>query len=630
MIIGYVVLETGGTPVLSEEFIRLLTEDKKTLFSGVLSAINNIFSEVFSSKLTHVALEKLQLYFGFGDRFVVILLSDVKDDRLISIANDIAGYLDSLEADYMELQVNKDLADQVKGKIREIIFKHPPPIKSLEELAKAINVALSGKKGARLGITKVIPKIHKPSILARIRRAFAGGVNLSKLVDLFYSGRLLDVVEEAPMLFDDPNYGELAKMLYVKAGLILNSFDPSIKAPSLDEIKTVIESISDEFSKNFLSAELESFLVLGAYNDRRKYFVSKQLELFNILSSKDERSVVYSIIITPLPYKPLLLFLEKFYKGRSDFLYALTFEMRMLLDILMGGVPENLTKALSIVGEAKRLFEEALKKRSPSLASYYHVMQFALVWSLFEKSLKYEDGVGLIKHFWEIFTKYWDSVLRKFPHQTNRHKAVNIFFAYNIIMRLLIEIGDEDITGKNLRKYKNELKEIIRWFIGLGETHRIMLDMYYVSLAGVISILSRIALNTNTFYEELPQIILDLSRSEMEKFWELNEYHYAHYYADILESIGNLAMFVDMPYIRQNILLSVAYGLERLALLFKDTPMLFYVESIKALRFYLLSKSDSGRESAAKLAERIKREASPFIASLVNRIFENYSGNEHA
>ncbi|MEM4447577.1 MAG: hypothetical protein QW461_09805 [Candidatus Jordarchaeales archaeon] len=622
MILGYLLLDEGGTPLVAKELVRVLLESDQVLFSGVVVAIGRVVEEVFKSRVRHVELENLHLYFAFGRKFNLVMISDVRDDRLIEISDEAVTRLDRTGVDPLRIQFDDELKQRVIGEVERVVFRSPPSILSVKRLAEVLLAGLDVRKGMKLGFAEVKPKIYKPGILGKIRKLFTGRVTLKELVDAYYKADFSRVVEAAPSLFDDKESGELAKILYAKAALTLNSFDPEVEAPPLDEINTVIESIKDEVAREFLKAELESFLVLGAYNRRRELFVKKQMEFFRGLSG--EKVDVYSILLTPLPYGPLLDFLERKHKGKSSYLYGLTIETKFLLDILTKR-PKDISEVFSLYGRFKREFDEAYKRKSPEVYVYFHVLQFILVWGLLEKSILPDDGVKLLKQILELFESYRDELVDKGLYYPNRYKAVNIYFALNLILRLLLELGDE-FVNKRLDKYYDYARSKTEWLIGLGKTHRVMLDMYYVSLAGLLSVLSRLAAEKGIFLSDVPNLVIELASPEMEEFWNFNEYHFVHYYVDMLDAIGNTALFVEFERVKQNLLMQVAYGIESAAELFRDTPIVHDIELLKAVRFYMLSGTSQGVEAAKSIVSKLKETSSPFIASIAEKIVVSRGG----
>ena len=627
MILGYIILDLGGNLVVYKELIHFAGDRYQALFSSIMKAINDIMGEVFKSRLRHVELEKYHVYLGFGDKFGVIIISDMEDDRLVDLASRIAKALNKYkDIDDVMLQIDTAKKMDIQKTIEKIIFGSPPSILSIRKLAESLLAVMGESKGELLGLKEVRPRKFKPGILEKIKRILVAPVSINDLLEEYYQGDLIEVVKKAPSLFSDENFGDLAKILYSKAALTLNSFDPIVEAPSLNEIRSVIVTIKDPFARKYLESELKAFYTVGSYNERRDLFLKHQFELFEKLSStNDAISSTYAILINPLPYRQLLEYLERKFIDKSDYLYAMALEMRILLNILTQP-PESPEEILSLMGRVKSLFEKAYKSRSKSMYSYFHVLQFTLVWGSMEKKLSVGDGVKLLEMFIDLFDSYKEYLIDKGYYSTNRHKAVNLYFAFNIVLRILLELKSN--PAELVDKYMDYVYEKTKWFVGLGKTNRIMLDMYYISLAGLISILSRMALEKKKFYRDMINLIIELANPDMESFWQYNEYHFAHYYVDLLDAIGNIALFIDLEYVRSNILMKVAFGIERICRMFQDTPIIYYIEIVKAIRFYLLSKVPEGKNKARELLDYVKENASPFIVYLAKKIFQKYGGDQ--
>ncbi len=619
MIIGYMLLDSGGTLIAAKELVEIIKEGKISLFSGAITAIGNVISEVFKSKIRHLELENVHLYTAFGRKITVILVSDIEDDRLLNLTEDIVDKIEEKISDLERMIMDEKLKEELIQEVDRLIFRTPPSILSINSLAKMLIAVINLEKAKELGIIEIIPKVYKPSLLKKIKSLFTGKASIEELIKYFYKARLSEIVSKAPSLFDDERYGDLAKILYAKAALMLNSFHPLIKAPTLDEIYSIIESINDDIAREYLKAELNSFLILGAYNDRRDLFIKRQFEIFEKLSAKDHLGDVYSIMITPLPYGALLDYLENKFRNKSDLLYALTLEMKLLLKILTMSRPKA-SDILPIIGESLNRFKEAYEKKSLGMYSYFHMFLFSTAGSLLAMDINYEDALEFLRRVMNFFEKYYEEIVEKALYSSNRHRAVNIYFALNIFARLLLEIDDS--YKEKVKDLENYAKEILKWFIGLGKTRRIMIDMYYVGVAGIISALTRFSFETGIVYKELPELILKLANPEMEKFWRFNEYHFAHYYADLLDSIGNLAAFVKIESIKKNIMVEAAYGIERIYRLFRDSPMIGDFEIIKAIRLYLLSGTETGYKRARELYEEAKGNLSPFIINVIEKTLQ--------
>ena len=624
MILGYVLFDEAGLVILSRELVPLIESEKQSIFTSVITALGNLMDKIFSSKPKYLELENLHLYFSFGEKFSILLISDIEDDRLAELSNKIINKISSLALSSFDVQIDQKLKEKMKGEIEKVIFTSPPSIRSIKKLANILNATLNTKKGEILGFERVVPEVHKLGIISKFKQLFKGKAKLPDLLYAFYNGQLEEIIERAPSLFNDIENGDLAKIIYCKAALLLNSFDPRVEAPPLNDIKLVIDKIKDKFAKEFLKAELESFIKLGAYNRRRELFINHHLEVFQKLMERDLEGEIYAILINAIPYGPVLDYLENHFKDRSDYLLVFVQEMKFLLDFLVRR-PDNLDEIFILIGRFKNEFEEAYQKGSPKMYNLSHMLQFALIWGLLEKTVSPNDGEKLLVQFFEFFNKYRGEIIDQGLRSTNRHKAVNIYFAFNIVYRLLIELNYGEAL-KSLDEYFEYVKKKTEWFIGLGKTHRIMLDMYYVSVAGALSILTRLALEKNIFFSDIPRIVMELADPKMEEFWNFNEYHFAHYYSDLLEAIGNTAHFIEYEDIKRNIFLQVAYGLERIAKIFKNTAMIHDIECLKAIRFYLLSGTNEGKEKAKTLVEELKKVSSKFLINLAEKLLEKYGG----
>ncbi len=621
MILGYILSDEGGTPIIYKELVKIFEGSGGTIFTSLLSAISSALEELTRSKLDYFQSAGTHVYISYGNGLILSLISDTEDPQLKDLVNYIMERINKLISSPDDLILNEELRNIVDEEIMKIIYRSPPSIRTVRQLASALYSIIDIERGDELKVKNLKVEKYKPSFIDRLKKSVQK-ISLERLVELYFAGNLEDVVNLADSLFDDPKFGDLAKILYAKAALTLNSFDPKIKAPDLNVVNTVISSIKDELARTFLKAELMAFFELGSYNERREFFIRRRFDFLQKLSQEGVISDVYAILIAPVPNKQVLSFLERKFKDKSEWLYIMCLEMDYLLDILVRR-PKNITEFLSLLGDIKSMLDDSLKKDLPSKYSLSHMYMFILIWGLLSPNLKLEEGKDLLYKVFDYVSSNFDLLLEKAYRATNRHKGVNLYFIFNLIYGLLLELEDVEAVNK-IDKFYSYIKSKLEWLVAVKNANRIMIDMYYVTLAGLIAAVTRVAEYRRTFFKDLPKLLVELSDDNMMDFWEQNEYHFIHYYIDLLEAIGNTVLLSPYKEIKRNILTQVAYGIERAAKMMQHSPMLYYFKILLAIKFYALSGIDENIERAREILEEIRTSTNEFIYYIGEKIFHKY------
>ncbi len=625
MILGYILSDEGGTPIIYKELVKIFEGSGGTIFSSLLSALSSALEELTRSRLDYFQSAGTHVYIGYGNGLILSLISDTEDPQLKDLVDYIMDRINGLVSSSEDLTLNEDLRNIVDEEIMKVIYRSPPSIRSVRQLANALYTLIDLEHGDELKVRNLKVIKYKPSFIDRLKKSVQK-ISLEKLVELYYAGDLEAVVNFADSLFDDPELGDLAKILYSKAALTLNSFDPRIKAPDLGEVNAVISSIKDELAKTFLKAELMAFFDLGSYNERREFFIRKRFDFLQKLSQDGIVSDVYAILIAPVPNKQVLGFLERKFKEKSEWLYIMCLEMDYLLDVLVRR-PKDITEFLSLLGDIKAMLDNSLKRDLPSKYSLSHMYMFILIWGLLTPNLKFEEGKDLLYRVFDYVSNNFDLLLEKAFRATNRHKGVNLYFIFNLIYGLLLELEDVEAINR-IEKFYNYIKDKLEWLVGVKNANRIMVDMYYVTLAGLIAAITRVAEYRRTFFKDLPKLLVELSDDNMMDFWEQNEYHFIHYYIDLLEAIGNTVLLSSYKEIKRNILSQVAYGIERAAKMMQHSPMLYYFKILLAVKFYALSGVDENIKRAKEIIDEIRTSTNDFIYYIAKKILQKYVRDE--
>ena len=617
MILGYLLLDVGGTLLISREYMPLFG-DKEILFSGIMTAVSQALKEVVKEYIKHIETERYHLYFRFSKDFIIVIISDVRDDRIFSLMDNIVTELVETKIDSDDIRFSASIQKKISKIIDEKINRHPPPIATIEKLTNQLIAFIDNISGGEeLKIEEISieePKGFDEREKQRIK-TIVGRIPMEDLIKYYLDGKIADIIRVAPRAFHE---GDLVKIIYSKAALMLNSFDPKVQSVPLDYLRSVIQSIDDKIARQYLMLELKSFLFLGDYVNKRKFLLMKQNEILSKVNNNTLEAEVYSIMVTPTPAPLLLNALFRKYRNKSKFMSTQLFEEKVLLEILTKK-PKNFGEWSHRVGEIKNEINK--NKDDPFVFShYFHILQFIYVWGLFIDGLELEDYLNIMLELLKNTEKYYRQLEGKDIRVPNRIRSVNYYLTYNVILGIILDILDSNDAKKMAGRYKDRIIKAIRWLVYVANRGRIVVDMYYVSIAGLLAALSKAMFALGSFIKNMPYLIKSLISEKLELMWGYNEYHYAHLFMDLLTCIGNTALFLNLEVAKKTILLEVAKNMEIIYDIFSDTPLIGGLAALNAIKFYLLSGTEKGKKYAEKLIEKVDKKYPKFFKEISEKI----------
>ena len=610
MILAYLLLDAGGTLLVSKDYVSLFKE-KEPLFSGIMTAISQALKTVVKEYIKHLETKSYHLYFRFSSQFILVLISDVEDDRVFILMDKIIGDLIDRGIKADDIQFAENIKEEVMELIDRRIHKHPPPILTVEKLASQLIAFIDHMEGGtKLGIKGLVPKEKTYSTKEKKKfKAQIGHIPIDSLIDLYLDGNFFEILKIAPRAFHE---GDLPKILYVKSALILNSFDPKIKAIPIDQIVAIISGIEDDIAKTYLTIELRSFFKLGQYVNRRKYIFTKKKLFMEKMSDDSTESMVYALMLTPVPIPSIIEKILEKIGDRSAYIEAQLLLDKILLEILTQ-TPASFSEWSEKIGEIKSKMDN-----ESALAPYYfHILQFLYIWGLLLNSLGKEDILRILGEFLKNTERYYKQFEGKDLLTPNRIRAANYHFTFNLILGILLDILDEQSAKRLASKYRARIIKTIKWLKEASNNYRIVLDMYYIALAGMLSALTRVEYELGSFIRDIPYIVKDIVNRKLELMWDYNEYHYAHFFMDLLSCLGYTAAHLRMDVARQNILMEIAKNMEIIFDIFTDTPLIGALAAHRAIKFYLLSGTDNGKKRARELIRLVEGLYSKFFTELV-------------
>jgi len=620
MIVGYLLFDWGGTLLVDEQFVTLLSEERESLFASIITAISHAMDKILDQKPRYLELERMHLYFCFREPFIFVLIADVESDEFYELAEEIMEEIIGMEMSPEDINFNPAAKHATMELIRKLIKRRPPSIRHLRRLANML-VSLSDfiAEKERADIGEILPGEYEWKEHVEIR----GGkrrADIMELVDAYLRGELQDVIRAAPGLFGT-EHDDYARILYARAGLTLRMYDPKIRAPPLEEIGYVIGGISDSIARKYLELEMRTFIELCEEDPYRDVLLRHLSEIRQRMQSGGIAGTIYDILFTPAPYLPLMEDIYERYRHRSKFLAGMAKEMKIILEVLHRP-PKDVTEWLEMLSEIRIMFEDAAKRDLPEKYHLFHALILTLSLGILAPNLSVDDGSRIFEHFTEYLEKYQEKILAKSESVLSVHRGQSYYLMYNVILRPFFEAADRRERLEIIRGRKKRIIGLIRYMAELARLRRIPLNMYYVIMAGLLSMLTRMYAELGKAVEEALRSLPMLIDERLSSLWETTPHYYAQYYMGILDTIGNMAILLTMETVRSNILMRVAYQMERLSEMLEDMPMVYYLARMHAVRYYALSGLNEGAEKAKKIVKEVKKRGSPLLVHVFERVLK--------
>jgi len=594
------------------------------LVAPFLTAVDSFSQEVIKQDLKHIEMENFHIYLIKYEKFTVVFFSDIEDDTVPRIVENLGEIIKS-NLDNIDTEVvieNSEIIKEISRKAEELLVKNPPSINFIKSLTLSVSQAVDGiRDDTKLKIKDVKPSRSKFSLISRVKKVIRSPPSIEELLQLTYSGNFQKVIELTQGNIKDIENMDLIKSLYVNAGLILNTFDPKVKAPSLDEIYSTAIEINDDLFREILIAKINGFIKLGSYNDVREITIKNKQKIKELINEESIRSKVFQVIITPPYDTELLHILKNKFDGVSEYLYAFNYEMIEVLKIFFAK-PKSIDSWLKQIAIAKNLYEKATNPIAKSI--YGHLIFFYNFWGLLLPDLSESDGQHIIETLERFWTEEIFPTIKNAAPGDNRHKAVLVYFALGSIINIALSLH-ADKAKEIARKHRDEAVFSLEWILSIGKANRENLDMYFTSASSILAATARILWENGEISKDIPKLVYKFTEENIEKFWTLNAYHYAHIYIALLESLGyTLLRLPKDSGIRRSLMERIASGIEIAAQKFPDNQLMQYLIMPEAIKFYYASGSEYGRTKADEIIKQYEGKLSPFMTKYIESIKERF------
>lgn len=615
MILGFILMEKGGTPLVKWQLGSTISE-KEDFISPLLSVLRGLSSAVMGEEVKQIETEGgRMIYCERKNDITAVALADEENEEILYLIEDILSMIKAEEITGEKLQFNPDIQEEIRNKIKARILKRPPSLKPIRDIADKISGLRTPEEG--IPIRSPEPRSEKLEKTSTLAKTFGGKPTIEELFENYLEGKWEDVCEWAPILFDSSE-ADLARMLYVRSGINLNRLDPSASAPPLEKLSTEISQIDEFLARGYLQRDLNAQTIIGEYTSPRVFFSRRKNDFLTRLREDGIKSDIFASILRGSPEPEGRKILKEKFKRRSPLLVAQFKANEVILEGFSSPpkLKEDLEEYLS---NSYLKFEEHMKETT--LIHHLFLSLSHLLKGLLLPNLGVEEGKDLLNRLITLEKEQRGSVEKLLVG--NYLKA--FFFAISLAIgfEILLPVQKPEKTKEIDREYQKVVKNHLEWLQTMRNAERICPDMYIFAFTMLLSFSSHLLYENEEYLANVPKKIKNLANETMRKFWRRNKHLFSFYYSALLSTLGNtLIAYPSKKLPQSSILLEIASKIEKMGYLVEDLPLNRWICMIQALRFYKASSEKKGEKKFNTISERLKEKASPFFGFFVNNISE--------
>ncbi len=617
MILGYMLLDSEGKPVIMDAVYGLLRE-REALFAGAMTAISRMINEIMKTRIKYMRMENLHLYLGSLEGIILVVISDSEDPHVGQLIDSALEKILRIVDDPTKIVLDPKIREYVGGVLREIMSEFPPSLTELIRIAdRIIAFADSIRRGGTLDLGDIIPP---PKKLERIEiKAVKPSKRMSidELLKNLLSGNLRSIIGIDPHTMEsDYDRAILAKTL-----LIANSSFLQIKTVSLDYVYSVIMSIRDDTIRSLLLSELRRYLDFGTYYEKEDVIRDNLNEILEKLKAADSQvRLIYTILTIPTQSKEISeavsnIDLSSFPYTRFKFIEGIPHLKASILKI------RDLSELNTVIGNIKYMLSRKLTDLSEAFFVHTLALQFALLQTLTTEDIDVDMGYKFIRETIGYMDRVYETIRKAPKVVSNEVLATNYWLTYNALLNILIALLPTENLGKIAEKYGAKLVDLIRWLLETAKKRRIALDIYAISMIGILTAYSRIMFLLRTPIVDLPRYLKQLLNNGLVKIGKYAPYHLLHAIVNGFEALGYLASFIPLDAARKNILMEIGSNLEKI---YRSSGFLTIVAifaGLSAIKFYSLCGTEQGKKRARSLAVEISKR-NELLSKIAERFLE--------
>jgi len=490
--------------------------------------------------------------------------SDEEDESLEGIIDEILNILESYDPD--TLQFNEKVRSEVLANIRFRTFISYHELKRLKNIASSLRtlIDLSNVIKADIEFRDIKPrkiKIKRRSLLFGRARKFT----LEHILNLFEKGELNSIVSIPVENIGGENI-DLAKALFVRAGILLSRRPPTFKAPSIEDLWNMANSINDSLLREYLKSCVMENLNVDAAINRRRIYIEKREEILKKISEDSLIKRSYLIIFSDEPDMRMITERIKTFKD-SPLLYSMAKSSYYMIRLL--APPRNRLVWLNNIS----IISEELKNvaENPEYSFFLLPLIFATLGILNFRDMTLDDFAKMEKMLTKAFDTYKKIRYHEKNYLTTCHiGAINFFTrAYPSFLKTILFGKEEDIK---------ELKEIalkcLEAVIASNKHLRRRSQFYCMFAAIYLGLVAYAHYKEGAVIERIPDLIESLLDEPLYLLWNVNRFHYLFYLVGITYAITFSLLALPRDKARDGLLRQLIPAYEQLWFLSKRVPMI--------------------------------------------------------
>ncbi len=616
LILGYVLADSGGTSLIVREFVPIFTKEGRNFFAQISSIMYSFVETLVHSELKHVETENIHLYFARLGDFILVLFSDVEDEKLANLAGNIVKVVNDLGYDPFSIQLDDNVREEVIGVIEKNIITLPPSINFLKKIITMIKPILDESNNISLELETSEKKfVTLDEFLKRRRISKIKKVDYADIINNIANGSFSKALDLSLRWVSEVK-DDVSLPLFLKTYIFnrLTGVDNAIL--SLEELSKYVSEINHPILRTYLMNELSSFKQIKAGIERKFYFLKHRRMFLTKILTDTRESIQYAIISFPPPdVETAKVLKEKFGDDYlifssycDDFLYFYN-------TLLMKETSQDVW--LVRMGEIYQRMVSTMDKNKIAGLSYLRSHLINNLASLVQSELKTDEAKNIL----ETLIKNWDTwekELKKIKGFWLDLKA-EIISLYFELFRWYVKLKGEEIDSVLFKKHEKSALEYLKVFLSYEKNDLVPKIQIYRSLSMIMLALTDILTANNKYSSNIIDLISSMLTDELAVIWSENPAEYAIIYRNLLKSLANIARFVKLESVRQNLLSEIGKELLSLAQSFEKLPMLYWFFLLDSLE--ILAVSDrSGKELAAEVVKHNEREAPLPIKHLMNLV----------
>ena len=609
MIHAVMLIKELSVPIIVKIFTKAFEEDKAILMSQFLEAVRKFAEVEIGDKLQEIKMGNYIFYLRKAGELSIVVVTDLLESR--EFIDDITRRLSELLKDYTveEIEMDPRIRKMISMEIASLFLIEKSGIDVIKEIAEETQALISMLKppGIKIEVKSVKPVVFspKPGIMSRIARIFRGAVSFNALLKSFEDGDFKKVLMEAPSLFNHSKYGDLAKALYVLAGVLLVSRPVDFPAPKIENLMNVAETIKDDLLKSLIIERLRSMWDINAIFRLRMLYIENRTKIWEIINRGDpELRDVFIITLLGIPDMHLLTKTVEVFHKRSSLITAYILAKQLLIQTATM-TPKTLSDWMKTVSLIQRKLEEFKGKKGFEFLLLPYIL--AILHGFATSDVSMQDAEMLLTAISNFWRDYGNKIVFGDNFLSSCHRASVMFFGYYVPRTIMLHMK-KNISENEIQNLLNHVTECINRAVINQRNHRISNAMLYrVNIASLLDVFAVTSYNLKKVILNLPELILQILDPNMVKMGHINRFHFLFYLAFLMRSLGYTLILLPKSTVRDILLRKLC---ENLFILLERTKgvMLLYAWILAALYVFLNElKNEESKELYEKILEEINK-----------------------